>query len=110
MAEPIIFRTGDEFCALFKIKPTDPKCNQAWDTAESHLKVTVPLAATPKFFTWEGPDGDVCVDTPEGGGTCPMSARAFGAWAAGSLPFALVPFAARLPRALFSASVIRSRS
>jgi hypothetical protein len=82
VVEPILFMTGEQYCKTFKLKTTDARCNREWITEESHTKVTVPVAAKPKYFTWEDDNGDVCIDTPEAGGTCPMTAKAFGAWAA----------------------------
>ena len=81
VVEPIIFMTGDAYCRVFKIKRSDSRCvSHAYVTEESHLKVTVPLASQVKYFTWEGTDGSVCIDAPEKGGTCPMTAKQFAAW------------------------------
>jgi hypothetical protein len=81
VVEPMIFMTGDAYCRAFKIKRSDGRCvNHAYVTEESHTKVTVPIAATVKYFTWEAANGDVCVDAPEKGGTCPMTERQFARW------------------------------
>ena len=81
VVEPIIFMTGDAYCRVFKIKRSDSRCvNHDYVTEESHLKVTVPIAPQVKYFTWEGTDGSVCIDAPEKGGTCPMTAKQFAAW------------------------------
>ncbi|WP_148307966.1 hypothetical protein [Actinoplanes friuliensis] len=81
VVEPIIFMTGDAYCRTFKIKRTDARCvNHAYVTEESNTKVTVPIDAQAKFFTWEDAQGDVCIDAPEKGGTCPMTAKEFGGW------------------------------
>ncbi len=81
VVEPMIFMTGDAYCRAFKIKRSDGRCvNHAYVTEESHTKVTVPIAATVKYFTWEAANGDVCVDAPEKGGTCPMTERQFTRW------------------------------
>jgi hypothetical protein len=81
VVEPIIFMTGDAYCRVFKIKRSDGRCvNHAYVTEESHTKVTVPIAAKVKYYTWEDSNGDVCIDAPEKGGTCPMTQREFAAW------------------------------
>ncbi|WP_433729217.1 hypothetical protein ACQP2Y_16870 [Actinoplanes sp. CA-051413] len=81
VVEPIIFMTGDAYCRAFKIKRTDGRCVHAeYVTEESHTKVTVPIAATVKYYTWEDSNGDVCIDAPEKGGTCPMTEREFAGW------------------------------
>lgn len=81
VVEPIIFMTGDAYCRTFKLKRTDGRCvSSAYVTEESHTKVTVPVAATAKFLTWEGTDGSVCIDAPEKGGTCPMTRKQFADW------------------------------
>ncbi|UQU63841.1 hypothetical protein COUCH_33445 [Couchioplanes caeruleus] len=81
VVEPIIFMTGDAYCRTFKIKRSDSRCvSQEYVTEASHTKVTVPIAATAKYFTWEGADGNVCIDAPEKGGTCPMTAKEFAGW------------------------------
>ncbi|MGA5304031.1 hypothetical protein ACPCHT_29195 [Nucisporomicrobium flavum] len=81
VVEPIIFMTGDAYCRTFKIKRSDSRCvNHEYVTEASHTKVTVPIAATAKYFTWEGADGNVCLDAPEKGGTCPMTAKEFAGW------------------------------
>ena len=78
VVEPIIFMTGDAYCRAFKIKRTDGRCVHAeYVTEESHTRVTVPIAATVKYYTWEDSNGDVCIDAPEKGGTCPMTQREF---------------------------------
>jgi hypothetical protein len=82
VVEPILFMTGQKYCKTFKVKSTDARCNREWITEDSHTKVTVPVAAKPKYFTWQAENGDVCIETPEGGGTCPMTAKEFDAWAA----------------------------
>jgi hypothetical protein len=81
VVEPILFMTGDAYCRAFKIKRSDGRCvHAAYVTEDSHTKVTVPLAAQVRYFTWEDPQGDVCIDAPEKGGTCPMTARQFAGW------------------------------
>ena len=81
VVEPMIFMTGDAYCRTFKIKRSDSRCvSEAYVTEESHTKVTVPIAADAKYFTWEGSDGSVCIDAPEKGGTCPMSEKEFAGW------------------------------
>ncbi|MET0495942.1 MAG: hypothetical protein ABW000_22670 [Actinoplanes sp.] len=81
VVEPIIFMTGDAYCRAFKIKRSDSRCvSEAYVTEESHTKVTVPIAAQAKYFTWEGTDGSVCIDAPEKGGTCPMTEEQFTGW------------------------------
>jgi hypothetical protein len=81
VVEPIIFMTGDAYCRAFKIKRSDSRCvSEAYVTEESHTKVTVPIAADAKYFTWEGTDGSVCLDAPEKGGTCPMTEKQFTGW------------------------------
>jgi hypothetical protein len=81
IVEPIIFMTGDAYCRTFKIKRSDRRCvSHAYVTEESRTKVTVPIAAGAKYFTWEGPGGEVCIDAPEKGGTCPMTEKQFAAW------------------------------
>jgi hypothetical protein len=81
VVEPTIFMTGDAYCRTFKIKRSDGRCvSHAYVTEESHLKVTVPIAPTVKYFTWEGADGSVCIDAPEKGGTCPMTEKKFAEW------------------------------
>ena len=81
VVEPMIFMTGDAYCRTFKIKRSDSRCvSEAYVTEESHTKVTVPIAAEAKYFTWEGTDGSVCVEAPEKGGTCPMTEKQFGAF------------------------------
>ncbi|WP_249998449.1 hypothetical protein [Actinoplanes sp. M2I2] len=81
VAEPMIFMTGDAYCRTFKIKRTDGRCTHlAYVTEESHTRVTVPIAPTVKYYTWEDPQGDVCIDAPEKGGTCPMTAEQFAEW------------------------------
>ena len=81
VVEPMIFMTGDAYCKAFRIKRSDGRCvHHAYVTEESHTKVTVPLAADVDYFTWEDPQGDVCIDAPEKGGTCPMTAEQFATW------------------------------
>ena len=81
VVEPMIFMTGDAYCKAFKIKRSDDRCvHHEYVTEESHTKVTVPLAADVAYFTWEDPNGDVCIDAPEKGGTCPMTAKQFAKW------------------------------
>ncbi|MEV4706667.1 hypothetical protein [Actinoplanes sp. NPDC049316] len=81
VVEPIIFMTGDAYCRTFKLKRSDNRCvHHEYVTEESHTKITVPIATTAKYFTWEGADGDVCIDAPEKGGTCPMTAKEFAGW------------------------------
>ena len=81
VVEPMIFMTGDAYCRTFKIKRSDSRCvSEAYVTEESHTKVTVPIAAEAKYFTWEGTDGSVCVEAPEKGGTCPMTEKQFAGW------------------------------
>jgi hypothetical protein len=81
VVEPMIFMTGDAYCRAFKIKRSDNRCvHHAYVTEESHTKVTVPIAPTAEYFTWEGEDGSVCIDAPEKGGTCPMTEKQFGAF------------------------------
>ena len=81
VVEPIIFMTGDAYCRTFKIKRSDSRCvSHAYVTEESRTKVTVPIAARAKYFTWEGTGGEVCLDAPEKGGTCPMTEKQFAAW------------------------------
>jgi hypothetical protein len=81
VVEPTIFMTGDAYCRTFKIKRSDSRCvNHLYVTEESNTKVTVPIAAKAKYFTWEGADGSVCVDAPEKGGTCPMTEKQFAQW------------------------------
>jgi hypothetical protein len=82
VVEPIIFLTGEDYCKAFKVKASDARCDHEWLTEESHTKVTVPVADNPAFFTWEGPDGNVCVETPADGGTCRWSAKSFAKWVA----------------------------
>jgi hypothetical protein len=77
----MIFMTGDAYCRAFKIKRTDDRCvHHEYVTEESHTKVTVPIAPAVKYFTWEGPEGEVCIDAPEKGGTCPMTEKQFAEW------------------------------
>ena len=86
VVEPILFMTGEKYCQTHKLKPGDARCNREWITEESHTKVTVPLAAKPKYFTWEKEDGDVCLgEKPEDGGNCPMTPKAFTSWAADNI-------------------------
>ncbi|KAB1908910.1 hypothetical protein F8279_05190 [Micromonospora sp. AMSO1212t] len=81
VVEPIIFMTADAYCRAFKIERSDGRCTQrAYMTEESHTKVTVPLADEVDYFTWENAEGDVCMDAPEKGGTCPMTGKQFAAW------------------------------
>ena len=81
VVEPMIFMTGDAYCRAFKVKKSDSRCvHLAYVTEESHTKVTVPLAGEVDYFTWEDPQGDVCIDAPEKGGTCPMTAEQFAKW------------------------------
>ncbi|MEV7327281.1 hypothetical protein [Micromonospora sp. NPDC093244] len=81
VVEPVIFMTGDAYCRAFKIERSDGRCtHQAFITEESHTKVTVPLADEVDYFTWEDAEGDVCMDAPEKGGTCPMTGKQFAAW------------------------------
>jgi hypothetical protein len=81
VVEPMIFMTGDAYCRTFKIKRSDSRCvNLAYVTEESHTKITVPIAPTAEYFTWEDANGDVCIDAPEKGGTCPMTEKQFAAW------------------------------
>jgi hypothetical protein len=81
VVEPMIFMTGDAYCRTFKIKRTDSRCvSHAYVTEESRTKVTVPIAARAKYFTWEDSEGNVCLDAPEKGGTCPMTPKEFAAW------------------------------
>jgi hypothetical protein len=80
IVEPIVFMTGDEFCKTFKIKKSDPRCDEEWTTEESHTKITMPVAATPKLYTWDDGEGGVCIGEPAAGGTCPTTARAFARW------------------------------
>jgi hypothetical protein len=81
VVEPMIFMTGDAYCRTFKIKRSDSRCvHLAYVTEESHTKITVPIAPTAEYFTWEDTNGDVCIDAPEKGGTCPMTEKQFAAW------------------------------
>jgi hypothetical protein len=81
VVEPMIFMTGDAYCRAFKIKRSDGRCvNHAYVTEESRTKVTVPVAAKAKYFTWEDSEGNVCLDAPEKGGTCPMTEKEFAGW------------------------------
>lgn len=81
VVEPMLFMTGDAYCRAFDIEPTDNRCvHREYVTEESNTKVTVPIAAEVKYFTWEGPGGEVCIDAPEKGGTCPISAKGFAEW------------------------------
>lgn len=84
VVEPIIFMAGDAFCETYDVDPLDPRCSREWTTEDSRTRITMPLAAKPEFFTWETPDGSVCIESPEDGGACPMTAKAFAAWAADS--------------------------
>jgi hypothetical protein len=81
VVEPILFMTGDAYCRAFKIERTDGRCiHYEYVTEESHTKVTVPISPKATYFTWEGPEGEVCIDAPEKGGTCPMTQKQFAAW------------------------------
>ncbi|MET8278850.1 hypothetical protein [Micromonospora sp. NPDC005174] len=81
VVEPILFMTSDAYCRAFKIERSDGRCTHlAYITEESHTKVTVPLADDVDYFTWEDAQGDVCMDAPEKGGTCPMTGKQFAAW------------------------------
>jgi hypothetical protein len=81
VVEPMIFMTGDAYCRAFKVKRSDSRCvNHAYVTEESNTRVTVPLASQVKYFTWEGPGGEVCIDAPEKGGTCPIPEKRFAGW------------------------------
>lgn len=81
VVEPILFMTSDAYCRAFKIDRSDGRCTHlAYITEESHTKVTVPLADDVDYFTWEDAQGDVCMDAPEKGGTCPMTGQQFAAW------------------------------
>ncbi|WP_433113670.1 hypothetical protein [Micromonospora sp. CA-246542] len=81
VVEPILFMTSDAYCRAFKIDRSDGRCTHlAYITEESHTKVTVPLADDVAYFTWEDAQGDVCMDAPEKGGTCPMTGKQFAAW------------------------------
>ncbi|GIF15692.1 hypothetical protein [Actinoplanes teichomyceticus] len=83
VVEPILFMTGEQYCRAFRPAPTDGRCDREWTTEESHTKITVPVAARPRFYTWQDENGDVCVDSPDAGGTCPTTAKAFGRWLSG---------------------------
>lgn len=84
VVEPILFLTGDEFCTKFKVKRTDPRCEREWTIEESHTKVTMPVAGNPKILNWDDGQGNVCIEEPADGGTCPMSEKAFADWIAES--------------------------
>ncbi|GID28728.1 serine/threonine protein kinase [Paractinoplanes brasiliensis] len=76
--EPMLFLTGDAYCRAFQIDRSDDRCvHHAWMTESSNTKVTVPIAANAKYFTWEDPDGAVHMDAPEKGGTYPAGAKKF---------------------------------
>ena len=80
VVEPIIFLDGTAFCKAFKIKPSDPRCQRDWEDEESHVKVTVPVAAKPKLTQWDNHrDGD-CIGSMTGGGICPATEAEFAAW------------------------------
>jgi hypothetical protein len=82
IAEPVLFMTGADYCTRFKIKPSDGQCQLEWTTVDSHLKVTVPVVARPKLFSWQDAHGEaVCIGSMTGGGgTCPTTSTAFLAW------------------------------
>jgi len=81
IAEPVLFMTGADYCTRFKIKPSDGQCQREWTTVDSHLKVTAPVVARPKLFSWQDAQGGGdCIGSMAGGGTCPTTSTAFLKW------------------------------
>ncbi|GAB2602376.1 hypothetical protein Aab01nite_62660 [Paractinoplanes abujensis] len=81
VVEPLLFMTGEAYCRTFKIPRTDGRCTyHAYVTEDSHTKVAVPIAPGVKYFTWEAPNGDVCIKEAAKGGVCPMTAPEFARW------------------------------
>jgi hypothetical protein len=79
VVEPVLYLFGPDYCAQFKIKEGDGRCERETVTVESHLKVTVPVRDEPLLMTWDGLDGR-CVGTITGGGICPIKPSAFTRW------------------------------
>jgi predicted Ser/Thr protein kinase len=74
VVEPVLFMTGDEYCATFGLEPSpDTPCEQAWLTEDSRMTVTLPTSAAPKLTsTFDDPER--CAGDPVTVGTCTITA------------------------------------
>jgi serine/threonine protein kinase len=74
VVEPVLFMTGEEYCATFQLEPSpDAPCEQAWLTEDSRMAVTLPTSATPKL-TSVFDDPGRCAGDPVTVGTCTITA------------------------------------
>ncbi|WP_229074459.1 serine/threonine-protein kinase [Actinoplanes sp. DH11] len=77
VVEPVLFMTGDEYCAAFRLESSaDTPCEQAWLTEDSRMSITLPTSANPKLTsTFDDPER--CADDPVAVGTCRIGATEF---------------------------------
>ncbi|MFI7543925.1 hypothetical protein [Actinoplanes sp. NPDC049599] len=75
VVEPTVFLQGPDFCAAFHLPGTDPRCDRAWATEDSRVKVTLPVSADAELLSIR--DGSPeCLDDRTGAGTCRWPASA----------------------------------
>jgi hypothetical protein len=72
VVEPTVFLQGPDFCAAFHLPGTDPRCDLAWTTEDSKVKVTLPVSREAELLT-TGDGSSGCVDDRTGAGTCRWS-------------------------------------
>ena len=69
VVEPTVFMQGPDFCEAFHLPGTDRRCERAWATEDSKVKVTLPLS--PRAVLLSVGDGSAeCIDEPTGAGRC----------------------------------------
>jgi hypothetical protein len=73
VVEPTVFLDGPAFCEAFHLPGTDQRCELAWVTEDSRLKVTLPVDPDAELLTVR--DGEAgCIDERTGAGSCPWRA------------------------------------
>nr|GID81144.1 hypothetical protein Ade03nite_00680 [Actinoplanes derwentensis] len=74
VVEPVLFMSGEEYCKLFSLKPSDDApCEREWVTEDSSMTVTLPVSTKVKLTsTFEDPER--CLTHPAIVGDCKISA------------------------------------
>lgn len=74
--EQIEVLTGEEYCDRLGLADSAPKCDDAFVTVPSRIKVSLPIAAKPKYFDYEA-NPKKCTDPETRVATCQVSFRDF---------------------------------